>query len=102
MTQAFAVGTTFNQIASATAASSEYTTGNNMATATGVVQASADVRVTKTLTPFTGFAIGDQVHYTLTYGNNGGKSAANVIVSDIVPANMTIPTSVFNIGALPA
>jgi hypothetical protein len=70
ITQSFAVGTTFNQIAKTTSISAEYSTGNNSATATGIVQATPDVRVTKTLAPFTGFNIGDQVIYTITYGNS--------------------------------
>ena len=70
MTQAFAIGTSFNQIAKATTLSNEYTTGNNAATASAIVQAPANVRITKTLLPFTGFNAGDQVHYVLTYGNN--------------------------------
>jgi hypothetical protein len=70
MVQNFPVGTTFNQIATTTTASPEYTTGNNSATATGIVQAVADVRVTKTLSPFTGYNSGDIVTYTITYGNS--------------------------------
>ena len=37
MTQAFPVGTPFNQIAKTSTVTPEYTTGNNTATATGVV-----------------------------------------------------------------
>ncbi|MFA6256223.1 MAG: hypothetical protein WC606_03490 [Candidatus Absconditabacterales bacterium] len=102
MTQAFAVGTTFNQIAKTTTASPEYSTGNNSATATGVVQATADVRITKTLAPFTGFKAGDQVRYLITYGNSGGKTADNVIITDIVPVGITLPVTTFTLGTLPA
>jgi len=70
MTQNFAVGTSFNQTAKTTTASTEYTLGNNSATATGIVQKPADVWVTKTLAPFTGYKAGDQVFYTITYGNS--------------------------------
>ena len=70
ITQNFAVGTAFSQIAKTTAVSPEYTTGNNSATATGIVQASADVRITKIMSPFTGFNAGDKIIYTLTYGNS--------------------------------
>ncbi len=70
MTQDFAVGTTFNQIAKATTASPEYTTGNNSALATGIVEALPDVRVTSILEPFTGYRAGDIVTYTLVYGNS--------------------------------
>ncbi|MEI8007952.1 MAG: hypothetical protein WCI00_00445 [bacterium] len=37
LTQAFPVGTSFSQIAKTTTVTPEYTTGNNAATATGVV-----------------------------------------------------------------
>ena len=70
MTQAFAVGTSFNQIATATTTSPEYTTGNNSATATGIVQSAADLWITKTLAPFTGYNAGDKIIYTITYGNS--------------------------------
>ncbi|MCX6825123.1 MAG: hypothetical protein NTY80_02755 [candidate division SR1 bacterium] len=102
MTQAFAVGTSFNQIAKATTLSNEYTTGNNVATASAIVQAPANVRITKTLLPFTGFNAGDQVHYVLTYGNNGGKIANNVVVTDTAPAGIGIPVATFTLGSLPA
>lgn len=95
ITQAFAVGTSFDQIATTTTLTPEYTTGNNSATATGIVQASADVWITKTLAPFTGYAIGDHVYYTLIYGNSGGKVAANTVITDFVPANISIPVSTF-------
>lgn len=97
MTQSFAVGTSFTQIAKTTSVSTEYTTGNNSATATGVVQASADVWITKTLAPFTGYAVGDKVYYTLIYGNSGGKIAANTVITDLVPANISIPVSTFTL-----
>lgn len=70
MLQNLSLGTTFNQISRVTTASTEYTTGNNSATATGIVQAAANVWVTKTLAPFTGYRAGDQIIYTLTYGNS--------------------------------
>lgn len=70
MMQNFAVGTSFSQTAKVTTVSDEYTTGNNSAVATGVVESQPDVWVTKTLAPFTGFHQGDIVTYTITYGNS--------------------------------
>lgn len=102
MTQSFAVGTSFTQIAKATSISPEYTTGNNSASATAVVESSADVWLTKTLAPFSGYLAGDQVVYTITYGNSGGKLASDVAISDLVPANISIPASSFMLGTLPA
>ena len=68
--QTLSVGTPFNQIARISTTSPEYTTGNNTTTATGIVQAAANVWVTKTLAPFTGYRAGDVLMYTLTYGNS--------------------------------
>jgi len=53
MMQSFAIGTTFNQIAKTTTASSEYSTTNNSATAAASVQAAANVWITKTMASFT-------------------------------------------------
>lgn len=78
------VGTAFSQIAKVNTKNSEYTTGNNSATATWVVQTYADVRVTKTLAPFTGFQEGDTVVYTISYGNSGGRTATFVNVIDSI------------------
>lgn len=58
--------------------------------------------VTKTLAPFTGYKPGDQAIYTITYGNSGGKTATNVVITDIVPTGITIPTTTFTINSLPA
>ncbi len=102
MMQSFAVGTTFNQIAKTATTNSEYSTTNNTAAATGIVQAAANVWVTKTLNAFTGYRAGDKVVYTITYGNSWGKSASNVVITDLVPAWITLPVTSFTIGTLPA
>lgn len=102
MAQNLSVGTTFNQIARVATTNPEYTTGNNSATATGIVQAPANVWITKTQAPFTGYHAGDIIKYTLTYGNNWGKPANNVVITDLVPAGITIPVNTFTIGTLPA
>lgn len=70
MTQNYAVDTTFTQTAKVIAASAEFTTGNNSALATGIVQALPDLRITKILAPFTGYHQGDEVRYTISYGNS--------------------------------
>jgi len=102
MTQNFAVGTTFNQTAKVSTASDEYSTTNNSALATGSVQSLADVRVNKTLAPFTGYRVGDEVRYTITYGNSGGKTAENVTITDIMDGQVSLNGSNFTIGLLPA
>lgn len=102
MTQNYAIGTTFNQIAKTRSISAELTTGNNSASAAWVVQALPDVRVTKTLAPFTGYHLGDVVRYTITYGNSGGKVANNVTLVDTMNGQVSLPVTNFSIGTLPA
>ena len=110
LTQSFPIGTPFTQIAKVTTPSIEYSTGNNSATATGVVQSAADLRITKTLIlPFTGYESGTPVPYRITYGNSGGRAADNVVIDDYLPpmisvATLHLPTGIFpmRIGTLPA
>ncbi len=101
MTDDFAVGTTFNQTAKVSTASDEYSTTNNSALATGSIQALADVRVNKTLAPFTGYRAGDEVSYTITYGNSGGKTAENVTITDTMNGQVNLNGNNFTIGSLP-
>lgn len=55
------------------------------------------MRVTKTLASFTGYHAGDQVIYTIAYGNNGGKPANNVIITDIMSGDVSLPATTFTI-----
>ncbi|MEI6774054.1 MAG: hypothetical protein WCL18_04570 [bacterium] len=89
MTQAFPVGTPFNQIAKTTTVSTEYTTGNNSATATGIVLGLPDLWVHKALiTPYPTFS-GDAVNFLITYGNSGFSTATNVILTDILSGQIS-------------
>jgi hypothetical protein len=69
--QQVAAGTTFVNTAKAVTASSEYTTGNNSATVTGMTVTPVDLYITKTMQTFTGYQAGSIVTYTITYGNSG-------------------------------
>ena len=60
---------------------------NNTATAVTTVTASADLAITKT-GPATVVAAGS-VAYTLTVRNNGPSDAANLTVTDTLPAGVT-------------
>ena len=95
LTQNFAVGTALNETAKAATTSPEYTTGNNSALALASVKAPADIWVTKTLVPFTGYNTGDQIIYTIKYGNNGGQPANNVVINDTMNGQVSLPTTVF-------
>lgn len=66
------------------------------------MQALPDVRVTKTLAPFTGYHVGDEVRYTIAYGNSGGKIANNVTIVDTMNGQVSLNATNFSIGSLPA
>lgn len=101
LTNDFAPGTAFSSTAKTTTASPEFTTGNNSALATGAVQTLTDVRITQTLTPFTGYRQWDEVTYTIAYGNSGGKTADNVHITSSMDGQVTLNASSFPIGSLP-
>jgi len=98
----FVPGTIFTTTAKTTTASAEYTTENNSALATKTVQALSDVRVNKTLASFSGYRAGDEVKYTITYGNSGEKTAENVNIVDSMNGQVMLNTTNFPIGSLPA
>ncbi|MRX69743.1 DUF11 domain-containing protein, partial [Flavobacterium resistens] len=70
---------------------------DDMASA-NVTLKSADLELTKTVTPTSG-AAGDQVDFTLTVLNKGPGNATGIAVQDIIPEGFTlIPGSVSNAG----
>ena len=100
MTQAFPAGTPFNQIATAITSGAEYTTGNNSALATGIVESAADLWITKTLVPFTGYATGDEIDYIITYGNSGSKPAIHAGITDFPSSDISLPSTTFSLNVL--
>jgi uncharacterized repeat protein (TIGR01451 family) len=94
---------TFDNTANATAAEFDPDTSNNTDSVAngGTAAASADIRMTKTLTTTGSFVIGQQITYTLFVENLGPSTATNVQVTD-TPSNLSI-TSVTGGGcaALP-
>jgi uncharacterized repeat protein (TIGR01451 family) len=81
----------FDNSANATATEFDPNTANNTDSVGngGTAAASADVRLTKTLTTSSPFIIGQQVMYTLFVENLGPSTATNVQVTD-TPTNLTI------------
>ena len=88
MTQAFPVGTPFNQIAKTSTVTPEYTTGNNTATATGVVAWLPDLRITKTFVQPRPSLSWDKAIFVITYGNSGYTAAQNVMLDDTVSSQI--------------
>ncbi|MEA2237248.1 MAG: hypothetical protein QOC81_1972 [Thermoanaerobaculia bacterium] len=81
----------FDNTANATATEFDPNTGNNTDSVGngGTAAASADVRLTKTLTTSGPFTIGQPVTYTLFVENLGPSTATNIQVTD-TPTNLTI------------
>lgn len=66
---------------------------NNSDNEDTVVTLNADVEVTKTANPSPAVLVGDQVVYTVTVHNNGPSHAANVVLTDPLPAGMSFVSS---------
>ncbi|HET7844277.1 MAG TPA: Calx-beta domain-containing protein, partial [Xanthomonadales bacterium] len=81
-------GTVLSNTATISSATSDGTPGNNSATATTTVNASADVSVTLTDAPDP-VAPGGSLTYTITVANAGPSNAATVALADTLPANTT-------------
>ncbi|MGG5258682.1 CARDB domain-containing protein [Phycicoccus avicenniae] len=79
---------TLSNTATASSDTPDPSTANNTATASGTAAPSADVAVTKTVSP-TRPVPGQQVTFTLTVRNTGPSEAAAVTLSDQVAAALT-------------
>src|SRR5205823_5284288 len=80
-------GTTDTDTATVTSTTTDSNAANNMATFDTMVNASADLAITKT-GPATANA-GANVTYTLSVTNNGPSDAQNVLLTDTLPAGET-------------
>jgi hypothetical protein len=68
-------------------------TNNNFTVCTTVAPL-ADLYISKTMLPFTGFAVGSIVTYVLNYGNSWGKVISGVLITDSLPGILfATPTS---------
>ena len=83
-----ASGTVLSNTASVTSDTGESTPGNESATATTTVAASADLSVTKVDTPDP-VTSGTNLTYTITVSNAGPSDAASVSLADTLPAGTT-------------
>ena len=83
-----AAGTVLSNSATATTTTSDSNPGNDTGTATTTVAASAEVSLTKTDSPDPVTA-GTNLTYTITVSNEGPSNAANVSMTDTLPAGTT-------------
>ncbi|WP_210486733.1 T9SS type A sorting domain-containing protein [Rufibacter aurantiacus] len=73
---------------------------NNTAASTINVSPAADVAVTNVISSpaKTTYANGDQVTYTVTVSNNGPSAATNVVVTDKLPASLSLVSANSSVG----
>ena len=89
-------GTTISNTATISSSTTDDSPGNDSATATTTVNAGADLSVTKTGPAEQG--AGFDISYSITVTNPGPNDAANVGLSDTVPANTTFRSFTQNTG----
>lgn len=77
---------------SATAPSPDSDPSNDSDTEATTINPAADLALTKTASPTTSFA-GQDVTFTVTASNAGPSAAANVVVTDTLPAGFTFKSS---------
>jgi uncharacterized repeat protein (TIGR01451 family) len=84
-------GTTISNTATASSATADPISGNNSATANTLVQALADLAISKSRSPNTAsIDAGNNVMYTIQVINNGPAPASSVTFSDSVPAGLEV------------
>ena len=87
-----------NDTARVTSATPDPNPGNNTATGKVSFFANADLALTKTASLATVVA-GTNLTYTLTVTNNGPADAANVVVADILPAQVQLLSAAPSVGS---
>lgn len=91
VTLSAAEGGSYVNVARVTSPVGDPVPGNNRATATTAIAATADLAITKT-GPATATA-GADITYTLTAANNGPSTATAVVLTDTIPAGATFVTA---------
>ena len=87
-----ASGTALTDVASVSSDTGDDVTGNNSASATTQITTSADVALTKTVSP-NPVAAGAPVTYTLRASNNGPSTANAVTITDPLPLGLNYTSS---------
>lgn len=87
-----------NDTASVSSATSDPNLGNNTATGKVSFVANADLKITKTASAASVNA-GTNLTYLLTVTNNGPATAANVVVADVLPAQVQMLSATPSVGS---
>lgn len=91
-------GVDVNDVARATSATPDPNTANNEASSGTSFHASADLLISKTGPP--SVLVDATFSYTLSVDNLGPSSAANVVVTDILPAGVAFVSAVPSVGSV--
>ena len=92
-----APGTTLNNTASVSSTTLDPVPGNNTDSEPTLVNASADLSITKTDSPDPAIA-GNNITYTIAVTNNGPSVAQTVAVTDLLPAGLTFVSATPSTG----
>jgi uncharacterized repeat protein (TIGR01451 family) len=100
-TVSFTAPTSGTVAAAATAGSTtpDPVTGNNIATTSVVITPKADLTVTKTATPTSTYIPGQPLSYSIVVSNAGPSAVSGLVVTDTVPATVTVGTWTCAAGA---
>ena len=89
VSSAIASGTLLTNSADVTTSVTDLVPGNNTATVSSLVQTFADLAVTKSVSPTT-LTAGSTATYTITVVNNGPSTATAPVITDLLPAGLTV------------
>ncbi|HYH10201.1 MAG TPA: hypothetical protein VEK11_24345 [Thermoanaerobaculia bacterium] len=89
---------TISNTATVSAATADPVSSNNTSTVNVIVGANADLRIAKS-GPATATS-GSEISYSIVVRNDGPSSAADVVLTDVVPAHTTFVSAIQNSGPL--
>ena len=89
---------TLSNTATVSSSITDPTPGNNSATDSDTLSPSTDLALTKTDSPDP-VIVGNNLTYTITATNNGSSAATGVVITDTLPANVTLVSATSSQGS---